>query len=67
MGRFAELLILVLELVQLPVEAAVGEKLLVGSLLAELAFVHDQDGIGRLHCGESVCNEHAGAACNHAR
>ena len=50
-------LVFVLELVELPVEAAVGEQLLVGALLAELAFVHDEDGVGALDGGEAVGDE----------
>jgi len=41
-------LVLILELVELEVEAVVGEELLVGALFAELAFVHDEDGVGAL-------------------
>ena len=65
MGRFAELLILVLELVQLPVEAAVGEKLLVGSTFAKLALVHDEDGVRALNGGEPVRNKDRGPASDH--
>ena len=43
------LLILVLKLIELPVKAAVAQQLLVGAHLAQLAFVHDEDGIGPLH------------------
>ena len=62
----AEFLILVLELVKLPVEAALGEQLLVGAHLAELALVHDEDGVGALDGGEAVGDEDAGAALDHA-
>ena len=55
----AELLVAVLELVELPVEAALGEELLVGAALAELAFVHDEDGVGALDGGEAVRDEDA--------
>ncbi len=60
------LLILVLELVELPVKAALGQQLLVRAHLAQLALVHDQDGIGALHGGEAVGDQHAGAAFDHA-
>ena len=59
-------LVFVLELVELVVEAAFGEELLVGALLAELAFVHDEDGVGALDGGEAVGDEDAGAAGDHA-
>ena len=49
-----DFLVFVLELVELPVEAAVGEELLVGALLAELALVHDEDGVGALDGREAV-------------
>jgi len=48
-GGVAEFLVLVLELVELPIEATLQEQLLVRAHLAELAFVHDQDGVGALH------------------
>ena len=47
-GSSAELLVLVLELVELPVEATVREQLLVGAAFAEVALVHDEDGVGAL-------------------
>ena len=59
-------LVLVLELVELVVEAVAGEELLVGALLAELAFVHDEDGVCGLDGGEAVGDEDAGAAGDHA-
>jgi hypothetical protein len=43
-----------LELVELVVEAALGEELLVGAALAELAFVHNEDFVGRLHGRQAV-------------
>ena len=63
----AEFLIAILELVELPVEAALGEQLLVGAALAKLAFVHDEDGVGALDGGEPVRDEDGGAAGDHAR
>src|SRR5262249_41657799 len=48
----AQLLVFVLELVELPVDAAVGEQLLVAADLAHLAFVHDDDLVGALDGGE---------------
>ena len=59
-------LVLVLQLVELPVEAAMGEQLLVGAHLAQLALVHDEDGIGALHRGKTMRDQHAGPAFDHA-
>jgi len=42
----SQLLVPVLELIELPIEAAMREEFLVRTLLPELAFVHDKDGIG---------------------
>src|SRR5690349_463808 len=42
------LLVLILQLIQLPVNATRGEKLLVRAALAQMALVHDQDAIGAL-------------------
>ena len=61
-----EFLVAVLELVELPVEAVLVEELLVGAALAELAFVHDEDGIRRLDRAEAVGDEDGGASGNHA-
>ena len=52
----AGFLILVLELLELPVEAALRQKLLVRTHLAQLAFVHDENGFGALNGGEPVRN-----------
>jgi len=62
----AEFLVAVLELVELPVEAALGEELLVRAALAELALVHHEDGVGALNGREAVRDEDGGAACDHA-
>ena len=59
-------LVPVLELVELPVEAALGEQFLVGAAFAELALVHDEDGVGALDGGEAVGDEDGGAAGDHA-
>ena len=37
-----------------------------GAVLAELAFVHDEDGVGGLDGAEAVRDEDAGAAGDHA-
>jgi len=44
----------------------VREEFLVCALLAQLAFVHDEDGVGALDGGETVRDEDGGAAGNHA-
>lgn len=55
-----------MELVELPVEAAVGEELLVGALLAELALVHDENGVGALDGGEAVGDQDTRPALHHS-
>ena len=62
----AELLVLVLELIELPIKSALGQQLLVRSALAELTFVHDKDSVGGLDGGETVRDEDRGAARDHA-
>src|ERR1700733_3878068 len=64
-GRF-EFLVLVLETVELPINAVLREELLVRTVLAELAFVHDEDGVCALHGGEAMRDDHRGAAGNHS-
>ena len=65
-GLGGEFLVFVLELVKLVIQATLGEELLVGALLAELAAVHDEDGVGALNGGEAVRDEDGGAAGDHA-
>ena len=65
-GADADFLILVLELVELPVEAAVGEQFLVRTHLAELPLVHDEDRVCALNGRQPMCDEDAGAALDHA-
>src|SRR5580692_53673 len=62
----AALLVFVLELVELPVEAALGEQFLVRAHLAELAFVHHKDGVGALHRRKTVRNKDTRAALDQA-
>ena len=62
----AGFLVFVLELVELVVEAAVGEELLVGALFAEASLVHDEDGIGALDGGEAMGDDDTGSAGDHA-
>jgi hypothetical protein len=44
-------LILVLQLIKLPVNPTLSQQLLVGTQLAQLALVHDQDSVRLLHRG----------------
>ena len=60
------LLVFVLELVELPVESALGEELLVGAAFAQLGLVHDENRIGALHGAEAMRDQHAGSAFDHA-
>ena len=62
----AEFLILVLQLVELPVEAAIGKQFLVRTHLAKLPFVHDENRVGSLDGGQTMRNQDAGAAFDHA-
>jgi hypothetical protein len=52
----AHVLILVLQLVQLPIDAALGQQFLMGPLLAQAALVHHQDPGGALDRREAVRN-----------
>jgi hypothetical protein len=65
-GAGSELLIAVLQLVELPVEAAMRQELLVGAALAQLALVHDEDGVRALDGREAMGNQDGGASCDHA-
>src|SRR5512142_2046784 len=49
-----DFLVLVLELVELVVDAALGEQLLVRAHFSNLALVHDDDLVGALHGREAV-------------
>src|SRR5579863_10208424 len=62
----SDFLVLVLKLVELPVEPALREQLLMRAHLAELALVHHQYAFSPLHGGEPVRDENAGAAFHHA-
>src|SRR6266702_8864059 len=62
----AHFLVFVLELVQLPIEAALGEQLLVRAHLAQLALVNHEDRVGALHGRETVSDQDARPAFDHA-
>src|SRR5882724_2679107 len=64
--RHANLLIFVLQLIELPVNPALGEELLVRSHFADLAFVHDDDLVGALDGRKAVGDDQRGAAFDHA-
>src|SRR5882672_6811063 len=52
--RHTYLLVFVLELIELPVNAALGEQLLVRSHFPHLTFVHNDDLVGALDGREAV-------------
>ena len=54
----AELLFLVLELIELPVDSAMGEQFLMIANLSDVAFVHDDNLVGTLNGGEAVGDDH---------
>ena len=64
--RYRQLLVLVLQLVELPVDAAMGQQLLVRADLADLALVHHDDLVGALNGAEAVGDHDRGAAFDHA-
>ena len=53
----ADFLIAILKLIELPVQTALSEELLVGPALAKLSLVHDENGVGALDGGEPVCDK----------
>ena len=61
-----QLLFFVLELVETVVDAALGEKFLVGALFAEAAFMEDKDAVGVLDSAETVRDDESGAAAEEA-
>ena len=64
--RHTYLLVFVLELIELPVNAALGEQLLVRSHFPHLTFVHNDDLVGALDGREAVGDDQRGAAFDHA-
>ena len=65
-GRGSQFLILVLELVQAVINSALGEQLLVRTLLAQSAFVEYENAIGVLDGAEAVRDDQRGAAFEQA-
>src|SRR5258708_1190007 len=63
--RYIDLLILVLQLIQLEVNPALGQELLVRSHFADLAFVHDDDFVGALHRRKPVRDDQRRAPFDH--
>src|SRR5579863_4733858 len=59
------LLIAVLQLIQLVVNPALGQQLLVSPDLPHLTFVHDDDLVGALDGRKSMSDDHRGAAFDH--
>src|SRR5438309_11201143 len=64
--RSDSFLVFVLQLVELIVNAALGEELLMCADLADLSLVHDDDLVGALNGREPVSNDQGGAALNNA-
>ena len=60
-GR-AQLLVLVLELIQAVVDSAFGEQLLVRALFTQSAFVENENAVGVLNGAEPVRDDQSGAA-----
>src|SRR6185312_11250957 len=65
-GAFAKFLVPVLKLIKTPVDAAMGEELLVAAHFAKLAAMHDEDSVGALNRREAVGDDDGGAAGDHA-
>src|SRR6185437_2094052 len=61
-----QFLVLVREAIEAPVDAALLQQLLVGTLLAQHALVHDEDQVGALDGREAMGDTDAGAAGEHA-
>src|SRR5579864_4760771 len=61
-----DFLVFVLQLVELVVNAALGEQLLVRAHLAYAALVHDDNLVGALHRREAMRDDQGGAALDHA-
>ena len=53
---------LVLQLVQLVVQAALCQQFLMGAFLPDLALVHDDDLVAVLDGGQAVCHDDGGTA-----
>ena len=64
--RRLQFLVLVLQLVELPVDSALREQFLMRAHFAQLAFVHDEDPVCPLDGGEAVRNDDRSTAFDHA-
>ncbi len=64
--RHIDLLIFVLQLVELVVDAALGQEFLMRAHFADLSLVHNDDFVSALHCREAVGDDQRGAAFDHA-
>src|ERR1043166_796455 len=62
-----DFLVLVLKLIQRPINAAQREQFLVRSALAQLALVHDENPVGALDGGEAMRNDQGSAAFHQPR
>src|SRR5262249_38043669 len=64
--HYSPFLVLVLELIELPVDAALRQEVLGGAALPQTALVHDPGAVCALNRGEAVCDHDRGAALDHA-
>lgn len=51
-----------LQIVQFPVQSVLGEKFLMGAGFLDLSLMHDNDLVGMLDRGKSVCNHDRSSA-----
>src|SRR5205823_1908026 len=65
-SKLLSLLILVLQLIQLPINPSQRQELLMVARLAELAFMHHQNSVGALDCGQSVRDHDRRASFHHS-
>src|SRR6266481_7163458 len=59
------LLIFILQLIELVINAVLGEQLLVGTHFAHLSLVHDDNFVGALDSRKAVGDDHRRAALDH--
>src|SRR5258708_20412213 len=57
----------ILQLIELPVEAAMRQELLMVAALAKLSLVHDEDGVRALDRREPMGDQNGGTPRDHAR
>src|ERR1700731_852857 len=62
----AQFLVFILQLIKLPINAALAKQLLVGSNFADVAFVHHDDLVSALNGRETVRDDDRCPALNHA-